>query len=1016
MISARSLVQSWYEEITQRTYRPPLTPVRELRASETVEHQWHSTGENPEFRIEPPLPQGWVRLRLRGRARPAALLTLHIQREGERGRSGALRLGALNPTGGVIDRFVSFRHARSAHLDPSLGPGHFTIEEFSLQRVGLWKVAWHAAASYLAREPRPNPWRVAVRATRLLRVSGVHGLRNAVASRIQDAGRSASPYEAWLEHEWLDAEAKARLRTTVDAFRYKPTISLVATIEAQPVWQVTSFLDSLRVQIYPNWEFSLAYTASTLAETKAALERYVSEDPRLKVAVDSAERTDPLARAIANATGEFIAIVGPDDELSQDALARIALAINQTREADVVYSDEDRIDDAGSRSAPYFKPDWSPETLLGSMYLGRLTVYRRSVVEAVGGFAKSFGEGVEYDLALRVTEKTSRVLHVAKVLCHRRIGRSVDRPNADVDRAALQAVRLAVARRDYHATVEPHQLFQDHHIVRMTADRHKKISVVIPTRDRAELLERCLESVFCLTTHPNFDVCVVDNGSKEQATFGVLRRFERRWPGRFRVIRRDIPFNFPALVNAGVAETDGELVLLLNNDTEVLEGSWLDDMAGYAERPEIGAVGALLVYPNGTVQHGGVILVAGAVAGHSHAGQPANAPGYFGRLLAQSNYAAVTAACLMVRRELFIEAGGFDEKLAVAYNDVDFCLRLHRRGYRNVCLGQVRLLHHESLSRGSDERAERRARSVAESHLMRERWGSVLDRDPYYNPNLTSAPPDFTPAPSRPNVDDVVAGEASATGDPRAAAGPRWVGSPDPALLVAGHSHRYAFLDHYNRSGESARVAILEVASNADIETDLYWDIALGTARGRGVPLVIVWDGNQHNVHFLLESAERFSVYPASGPWADGRSRPLIPRSLFREFFAPSVERLRAVLARSNGARVIVLGTPPPKPDGHVRDRLHNEPLLADAAASLGMTPSTLEVTPLPVRVELWRITQELLREVADTFGAPFVAVPEKALSGGALTSDMSYPDVTHANGLWAEIMVDATTAALAGR
>jgi GT2 family glycosyltransferase len=539
---------------------------------------------------------------------------------------------------------------------------------------------------------------------------------------------------------------------------------------------------------------------------------------------------------------------------------------------------------------------------------------------------------------------------------------------------------------------------------------------VIPTRDRAELLERCLGTVFGLTTHPNFDVCVVDNGSKEQATFEILRRFERTWPGRFRVIRRDVPFNFPALVNAGVGETDGELVLLLNNDTEVLDGSWLEDLAGYAQRAEIGAVGALLLYPDGTVQHGGVILVAGAVAGHSHAGQPANAPGYFGRLLAQSNYAAVTAACLMVRREVFIEAGGFDEQLAVGYNDVDFCLRLHRRGYRNVCLGQVRLLHHESLSRGSDERAERRARSVAESHVMRERWGSILDRDPYYNPNLTSAPPDFTPAPSRPNLDDVVAGGASATGDPSAGAAPRWVGSADPALLVAGHSHRYAFLDHFNRSGENARVAILEVASNADIETDTYWNIALDTARRRGVALVIVWDGNQHNVHFLLESAERFSVYPASGPWADGRSRPLIPRSLFREFFAPSVERLRAILARSNGARVIVLGTPPPKPDDHVRDRLHKEPLLADAAASLGMTPSTLEVTPLPVRVELWRITQELLREVADACGAPFVAVPEKAFAGGALTGEMSYPDVTHANGVWAEIMVDEATAALAGR
>jgi GT2 family glycosyltransferase len=211
------------------------------------------------------------------------------------------------------------------------------------------------------------------------------------------------------------------------------------------------------------------------------------------------------------------------------------------------------------------------------------------------------------------------------------------------------------------------------------------------------------------------------------------------------VIGRDIPFNFPTLVNAGVAETDGELVLLLNNDTEVVDGAWLDEMAGYAQRPEIGTVGCVLLYPNGSVQHGGVVLGAGGVAGHSHAGERSHVPGYFGRLLVQSNYAAVTAACLMVRREVFEAVGGFDEHLAVAFNDVDFCLKALRQGYRNVCLGQVRLIHHESASRGSDEAAENRDRAVGEFRLMRERWKAIIDRDPYYNPNLRSAPPTFEP-------------------------------------------------------------------------------------------------------------------------------------------------------------------------------------------------------------------------------------------------------------------------------
>jgi GT2 family glycosyltransferase len=548
------------------------------------------------------------------------------------------------------------------------------------------------------------------------------------------------------------------------ASAYTPTFSFIAAVHSPTAPQLTKCLEAIKAQLYPRWELCITYDKSTPIEIQAVLDRYAAEDPRIKVVPPAPDgpSAPALRSAFDLAKGEFIAIIDPNDELGPNALPHYVLALNQHRDADLVYGDEDTVDDAGKHSAPYFKPDWSPETLLNDMYLGHASIYRRSIVEELEPFRQDMGCGQEYDLALRVTERTDRIHHVSRVLCHRRIGRDANdtRATAENCQRTLEALRQAIARRGLRGSVEAHAQYPDHHIVHLRADPVQKVSIVIPTRDRADLLDRCLGTLFGLTTHPNFDVCVVDNSSREAATFEVLQRFERARPQRFRVVRRDIPFNFPALVNAGVAETDGALVVLLNNDTEVLDGSWLDEMAGYAQRPDIGAVGCVLLYPDGTVQHGGVTLIAGAVASNSHVGQPATAPGYFGRLLAQSNYAAVTAACMMVRREVFVEAGGFDEGLPVAYNDVDFCLRLLAGGYRNVCLGQVRLVHHESLSRASDAEADRAEGIIAEFAQMRERWATILDLDPYHSPNLRGIPPGNAPA------------EATS----------RWVGSSSPVL------------------------------------------------------------------------------------------------------------------------------------------------------------------------------------------------------------------------------------------
>jgi GT2 family glycosyltransferase len=342
-----------------------------------------------------------------------------------------------------------------------------------------------------------------------------------------------------------------------------------------------------------------------------------------------------------------------------------------------------------------------------------------------------------YDALLRVTEATDRVAHVARVLIHRRFGSS--------DLAPAQAevsVRRALARRGEQAEMSVTATGVD---VRFAVAEDERVTIVIPTRDRADLLERCLRALFERTAHPSFDVVVVDNGSTESATRELFERWREQRPGRFRVIEDPAPFNYSRLNNRGVAASEAPYVVLLNNDTEVIAPDWLTAMLGQARRPQIGAVGALLLYEDGTIQHAGVVL--GGVlslAGHAYRFVDPQTLTGDARLTLDSNYLAVTGACLMVARRKYEEVGGLDEALAVSYNDIDFCLKLRAAGYRNVMVPRARLYHYESKSRGRDDTQTKVAVAVSERETLRERWPEWSRRDPYYNPNLTVNAEDFS--------------------------------------------------------------------------------------------------------------------------------------------------------------------------------------------------------------------------------------------------------------------------------
>jgi GT2 family glycosyltransferase len=502
-------------------------------------------------------------------------------------------------------------------------------------------------------------------------------------------------------------------------------------------------LDSVLAQLYPHWELCIADDASTMPHVHPVLEEYRVRDGRIRVIFREVNGHISAASnsALSLATGEYVALLDHDDELTPDALFQIAYLVNRRPETDMIYSDEDKIDAEGRRHSPLFKPDWSPDTFLSLMYTCHLGAYRTALVRRIGGFREGFEGSQDYDLVLRLTELTEGICHIPKVLYHWRsiAASSAARFQAKdyAQDAGLRAIREAMQRRGEEALVEPIAGLSGRYRVRYRLRDRPQVSIIIPTRDLSALLETCLTSIFEKTVYDPFEVIIVDNNSREAETRDLFGRWKEKEPSRFRVAPLPIVFNFPALINEGVRNAAGDLVLLLNNDIEVVSEDWLSEMAAQAMRLRVGAVGVKLLYPDDTVQHAGVVLGVGGIAGHSHKYFANDRSGYYDRLRITANCAAVTGACLMVKKAKFLEAGGFDEALPVAFNDVDFCIRLLKAGYYNLCLSHLTLYHHESQTRGPEDTVEKQIRFRNEIELMKARWGDFLENDPFYSPHLT---------------------------------------------------------------------------------------------------------------------------------------------------------------------------------------------------------------------------------------------------------------------------------------
>jgi glycosyltransferase involved in cell wall biosynthesis len=543
-------------------------------------------------------------------------------------------------------------------------------------------------------------------------------------------------YESWarLCEEFRYDREKAL--SNIEQFRYKPVISILMPVYNTPIPYLRKAIDSVLSQYYLNWELCICDDASTEETVRQVLEEYIAADSRIKVAFSKENHGIAIAsnRALELATGEFIGLLDHDDELTPDSLYEVVSTL-QIVDADLIYSDEDKRDEEGRRCEPFFKPAWSPDLLYSYMYLCHFSVYRKSVVDRLGGFREGYDGSQDYDLALRFTETTNKIAHIPKILYHwRKVPASTSatitaKPEAFL--AAQKALADALHRRNIAGEVEINPDY-GYYRIRREIVSPGKVTIIIPTRDRLSLLRRCIDSIESATDYKNYEIVIVDNGSEESETLGYLKHTPHR------VIRDKGEFNFSRLNNLAARQSDGEYLLLMNNDTEVIAGEWLSAMVEHAQRPDVGAVGAKLLYPDGRIQHAGVVIGLGGVAGHSHKfadGFRGTGYAHFPNLI--RNYGAVTAACLMIRREVFNEMGGLNEQeLAVAFNDVDLCLRLRKRGYLIVYTPYALLYHHESASRGYD--LDRK-----EVQYMMAKWRQELMSDPYYNPNLSLLVEDF---------------------------------------------------------------------------------------------------------------------------------------------------------------------------------------------------------------------------------------------------------------------------------
>lgn len=718
---------------------------------------WEATGSDPQFALTrmggqaQVLEAGWYRFRLKVDVRSGTVAApcFYVRYANSPEHVAPAQLPIDEPdSDGRIDMLMRFNYAvRELRFDPSVRPASLVLQDGRLDALGRVKWPLHILLRVLRDDSHGGARRFArvVAVALSLALRGRFGqIGGFLAATYLRLGNDLASYEAWVRrYDTIDASTLAAMHARGAELAVNgPLISIIVPVYRTPEAWLRRCIDSVLAQAYPSWEMCIADDASPDKAVRELLVEYERKDRRIRVAYRkrNGHISEASNSALEMARGDYVALLDHDDELRPHALLEVVETLRARPDLEFVYSDEDKIDEKGRRFQPNFKPDWNPDLLLSQNYVCHFTVIRTGLVRRVGGFRLGYEGSQDHDLFLRCTAglDPGRIFHIPKVLYHWRAvsgSTALERHAKDyASSAGGRAVADHVGAIDPRARVE--ELSHGHFRVRWPLpDPAPKVSVIVPTRDRAELLQTCVESVLARTRYPDFELVIVDNGSTQPEALAFLDTL--RSHERVKVLSYDAPFNFSAINNWAVRQCDGEVLCLLNNDIEVVSEGWLEEMAALALREDTGAVGAMLYYPDGSIQHAGVILGLGGVANHAYCGEPAGHAGHGARALVVQNLSAVTAACLVIRRQVYDQVGGLDERLQVAFNDIDFCLRVREAGYRNVWTPFAELYHHESASRGREDSQEKVRRFHQEVALMTSRWGGALEWDPAYNPNLS---------------------------------------------------------------------------------------------------------------------------------------------------------------------------------------------------------------------------------------------------------------------------------------
>jgi GT2 family glycosyltransferase len=714
-----------------------LRPLNNVEPSSNSAFSWHATNNDPQFELT-----GWealsgraARISFELRADTTAASPCMIYVDAGSGMSEHSAIGLHVDANGKVEQDVAFPVlVGPIRFDPIALAAAFSVQNLKIELLDEAE----CSPELLARARRIAAWR--------------GGPLPATAPIVGES------YQEWLDAHEPPTSIYSHLRERSKDFELQPKVSILMPTYNTPEKWLRKALDSVIDQVYMNWEICIADDCSTKAEVKLVLDDYAARYPeqiRVAYRTKNGHISESSNTALELVTGEFVGLLDHDDELHPLALYCMVEMINAHPDAALIYSDEDKISEEGARSEPYFKSDFNYDLFLSQNMISHFGVYKTSVMKEIGGFRTGLEGSQDYDLALRVLDRVGHdvVYHVPRPLYHWRIipestasGHEA-KPYAHI--AAMRAIDDHLARNNINAhTIHAPGTHAFNKVVYALPDVLPSVEIIIPTRDSASLVEQCVESVRQKSSYPNFRIAIIDNGSVKQETHDLFARLQE--DERIKVVRDDSPFNYSALNNRVALASTADFVCLMNNDIEVINADWLEEMVSVALQKNVGAVGAKLLYPDDTIQHAGVVLGVGGIASHAHKHFPNTMAGYFARARLRNAMSAVTAACLLIRQSIYKEVGGLDEELHVAYNDIDFCLRVRKAGYRNVFTPYAELYHHESATRGAEDTPEKISRFNQESELVRQRWGDLLMNDPCYSPNLTLNADDFSFAwPSR---------------------------------------------------------------------------------------------------------------------------------------------------------------------------------------------------------------------------------------------------------------------------